>query len=76
MDSEFHVEKVEEYEYIIYAKNLENNQELTWIIVDGIAEERKIHTLKKELDHPVFQIECMSDIYKDEVSTTQSFHRD
>ena len=39
----------------------------TWIHLDGIVEERKIMTEKANLDHPVFKIVCLTDLYKNAV---------
>ena len=40
----------------------------TWIHLDGIVEERKTMTEKGNLDHPVFKIVCLTDLYKNAVN--------
>ncbi len=40
----------------------------TWIHLDGIVEERKTMTEKGNLDHPVFKIVCLTDLYKKAVN--------
>ena len=44
-----------------------NNVLETWVHIDGIVEERKIMTEKGNLDHPVFKIVCLSDLYENAV---------
>ena len=65
---EIYAKKFGNYEYLIYGEIQENNEKLksdTWIHIDGIAEERDTFMNKEILSHPVFNIVCMSDIYKD-----------
>ena len=45
-----------------------NNVLETWIHLDGIVEERKTMTEKGNLDHPVFKIVCLTDLYKNAVN--------
>ena len=45
-----------------------NNVLETWIHLDGIVEERKTMTEKGNLDHPVFKIVCLTDLYKKAVN--------
>ena len=40
----------------------------SWIHIDGIFEERKIMTEKGNLDHPVFKIVCLTDLYEKAVT--------
>ena len=40
----------------------------TWIHLDGIVEERKTMTEKGNLEHPVFKIVCLTDLYKKAVN--------
>jgi sarcosine oxidase delta subunit len=56
--SEFEIQKFEKYKFICSGKIGEKKTE--WIHIDGIQEERDL--IKAE-DHPVFHIECLSDIY-------------
>ena len=44
-----------------------NNVLETWVHIDGIVEERKIQTEKGNLDHPVFKIVCLTDLYENAV---------
>ena len=39
----------------------------TWIHLDGIVEERKTMTEKGNLEHPVFKIVCLTDLYENAV---------
>ena len=39
----------------------------TWIHLDGIVEERETMTEKGNLDHPVFKIVCLTDLYENAV---------
>jgi hypothetical protein len=56
------------YEYLIYCEIQENNEKIksdTWIHIDGIAEERDVFMKKEILSHPVYNIVCMLDIFKE-----------
>ena len=44
-----------------------NNVLETWIHLDGIVEERKTMTEKGNLEHPVFKIVCLTDLYENAV---------
>ena len=44
-----------------------NNVLETWVHIDGIVEERKTMTEKGNLDHPVFKIVCLTDLYENAV---------
>ena len=44
-----------------------NNVLETWVHIDGIVEERETMTEKGNLDHPVFKIVCLTDLYENAV---------
>jgi len=54
------VRKFGDHEYVVDAE-IKNVVRDTWIHFDGIAQERKL--VKDKPDHPIFQIECLEDIY-------------
>ncbi len=60
------LKKFGKYEFFITAKILEQEKWIqdSWIHVDGIQEERDQLKRKGLLNHPVFSITCVSDLYK------------
>lgn len=48
---------------IILADKKKDFVKCDWLHVDAIVEERKIMTEKEKLDHPVFKIVCLSDLW-------------
>jgi hypothetical protein len=71
---EFFVKKFGNYEYLIYSEIKENGEKVrsdTWIHIDGIGEERDLFTSKDILTHPVHNILCMRDLYKDSKALTE-----
>lgn len=57
--------KIGTYEYFVSASlSLDPNETETWIHVDGIAEEREKLKAIPNLDHPVFSLVCMSDLFE------------
>ena len=70
----FFVKKFGNYEYLIYSEIKENGEKVrsdTWIHIDGIGEERDLFTSKDILTHPVHNILCMRDLYKDSKALTE-----
>jgi hypothetical protein len=57
------VNHIRNYEFMVTMKS--KNVESTWIHVDGIMEERDSLKEKGFLDHPVFNIICLTDLYKE-----------
>ena len=60
-DVEIQIKKFGGYEYLI--KATVGTLSDSWIHLDGIGEEREIHTSTNNLGHPVFSIVCLGDIY-------------
>lgn len=54
------------YEYRVVVKIKFKNKVIrkSWIHLDGIAEERKLHGARGNFTHPVFEIPCASDIFQ------------
>ena len=55
------VKKCSNHEYLVTAEIGEEKD--FWTHIDGIAEERDYHRKQGNLNHPVFSIICLSDIY-------------
>ena len=71
---EFYVKKFGNYEYLVYCEILENGEKVrsdTWIHIDGIGEEQDLFLRKDMLKHPVHNIICMRDLYKDSKALTE-----
>lgn len=60
------LQKFGKYEYLILVKIFEQEEwrEDSWIHVDGIQEEREQLKRRGLLNHPVFSITCLTDLYK------------
>ncbi|MCX7997673.1 MAG: hypothetical protein N3A69_01815 [Leptospiraceae bacterium] len=60
------LQKFGKYEFYIIAKVLEEGSWIqdSWIHVDGIQEERDRMKRKGVINHPVFKITCLTDLYK------------
>ncbi|WP_032918066.1 LIC_13246 family protein [Leptospira santarosai] len=59
-------ETEDKHVFQIYAEILENNNVIRgkFIFIDGIAEAREVFDNQGDIIHPVFNINCLSDIYK------------
>lgn len=68
------LQKFGKYEFLITVKLLEEEKWLedSWIHVDGIQEEREQLKRKGCLNHPVFSITCLTDLYKQAEKTEES----
>ena len=65
-DLEIYLKKFGRYEYLIFAIiHTENGKKSdSWIHIDGVSEERDGFKKKNLLNHPVFEIICMQDIFE------------
>ena len=60
------IKKFSRFDFQIYAEIREKDTKEAdfWTHIDGIAEERELFQKSGNLDHPVFRIVCMSDLYE------------
>ncbi len=71
---EFYVKKFGNYEYLVYCEIMDKGEKVrsdTWIHIDGIGEEQDLFLRKDMLKHPVHNIICMRDLYKNSISLTE-----
>jgi hypothetical protein len=64
--------KIGTYEFFVsVSQSLDLDALKTWLHMDGIAEERERFREIGNMDHPVFSITCLSDLFE---NATEDFH--
>ncbi|MBK8397138.1 MAG: hypothetical protein IPL26_18130 [Leptospiraceae bacterium] len=53
-----------EFLVVVELSSEKGNRMDSWIHIDGVSQERVIMTEKGNLQHPVFSITCLEDLYK------------
>lgn len=62
--------KIGKYEYFVKASLASGSGDFeTWVHIDGIAEERDNLKVIGKIDHPVFSITCLTDLYESATQT-------
>jgi hypothetical protein len=64
-DFQVYLKKFGEYEFLVHAKmgEIPSQKSDTWIHIDGIAEEREQLMKSGIMDHPIFSIVGLRDLY-------------
>jgi hypothetical protein len=63
-DLEIEIKKMGNHEFYVSAKILSEGKIENWLHIDGILQERETMTERGNLNHPVFKITCLSDLYE------------
>ena len=61
------LKSIGENQYLCTCTDLKNNHRDTWLHIDGIQEERDSYSKQGNLNHQVFEIICLTDIYLDKI---------